>query len=93
MVLCIVLLLEVPHHHSFQGEIPLGFMKHLSHPSHEKGVLGSLCPGFEELCRCMEKMNAELGIENFTERHVEHYMHRFDTDGDKFLNQDECLGG
>lgn len=47
--------------------------------------------GFEELCRCMQKMNAELGIGSFTERHVQHYMHRFDTDGDKFLNQDECL--
>eukprot|EP00913_Durusdinium_trenchii_P027069 g25404.t1 len=44
---------------------------------------------FEELCRCMQKMNAELGIGSFTERHVQHYMHRFDTDGDKFLNQDE----
>lgn len=40
---------------------------------------------------CMQKMNAELGIGNFTRRHVEHYLQRFDTDEDKLLNQDEPL--
>ncbi|CAJ1456053.1 unnamed protein product, partial [Effrenium voratum] len=46
---------------------------------------------FEELCKCMQKMNAELGIGDFTDRHVEHYMQRFDIDGDKLLNPEEFL--
>eukprot|EP00435_Cladocopium_sp_Y103_P034486 s59_g8.t3 len=44
---------------------------------------------FEELLQCMQKMNAELGIGKFTERHVEHYLQRFDTDEDKLLSQEE----
>lgn len=44
---------------------------------------------FEELLQCMQKMNAELGIGKFTERHVEHYLQRFDTDQDKLLSQEE----
>eukprot|EP00439_Symbiodinium_sp_Y106_P042797 s4347_g5.t1 len=44
---------------------------------------------FEELCKCMQKMNADLGIGDFTERHVMHYLQRFDTDGDELLNEKE----
>lgn len=40
----------------------------------------------------MQKMNEELGIGKFTERHVKHYLERFDTDDDKFLSQDEHPG-
>ena len=40
----------------------------------------------------MQKMNAELGIGKFTERHVEHYLQRFDTDQDKLLSQEEWPG-
>ena len=61
---------------------------HLAMPVEKKIVPK---PGFEELMECMQKMNAELGIGNFTRRHVEHYLQRFDTDEDKLLNQDEPL--
>jgi len=44
---------------------------------------------FEELERCMQRMNAELGIGDFMERHVMHYLQRFDMDGDKLLSEKE----
>ncbi|CAE8699957.1 unnamed protein product [Polarella glacialis] len=46
---------------------------------------------FEELAQCMQHMNTSLGVGDFTERHVLHYLRRFDTDGDHLLNQGEFL--
>lgn len=48
---------------------------------------GSL--NFEELSRCMKHMNTALGIGDFTERHVMHYLRRFDIDGNGLLSREE----
>eukprot|EP00931_Biecheleriopsis_adriatica_P049148 TRINITY_DN28419_c0_g1_i1.p1 TRINITY_DN28419_c0_g1~~TRINITY_DN28419_c0_g1_i1.p1 ORF type:complete len:1191 (-),score=232.30 TRINITY_DN28419_c0_g1_i1:95-3382(-) len=55
-----------------------------SFDSNKDGVLS-----FSELEICMQQMNAHLGIGDFTEGHVMHYLRRFDTDGDRLLSESE----
>ena len=45
----------------------------------------------EELHHCMQRMNLELGIGDFTSRHVTHYLERFDVDQDQLLDSSEPL--
>lgn len=52
--------------------------------SNRDGVLS-----FEELNECLVYMNSSLGVGDFTEREVSHYLRRFDTDGNQLLSQGE----
>jgi len=44
---------------------------------------------YDELRACMDRMNTNLGIPHFTDRHVKQYLRRFDFDGDELLDHSE----
>mmetsp|Transcript_104238 Transcript_104238/g.185208 ORF Transcript_104238/g.185208 Transcript_104238/m.185208 type:complete len:1111 (-) Transcript_104238:238-3570(-) len=44
---------------------------------------------YDELRCCIERMNTNLGIPHFTDRHVKQYLRRFDFDGNELLDRAE----